>query len=55
MWMKVLTNKDHRVFFAICYFPPKGSRYNMAGEARLVDEGVTHGPSPYKPLSDDII
>ena len=27
----------------------------MAGEARLVDEGMTHGPSPYEPLSDYII
>ena len=27
----------------------------MVGEARLVDDGMPHGPSPYEPLSDDII
>ena len=27
----------------------------MVGKARLVDEGVPHGHSPYEPLSDDII
>ena len=55
MWVKVLTSKDHVVFFAIFYFPLKGSRYNMAGAVSLVDEGTPHGPSPYEPLSDDII
>ena len=55
MWVKVSTSKDQAVFFAICYFPPKGSRYNIGGLARLVDEGMPHGPSPYEPLSDDII
>ena len=52
---EVSTSKGKAVFFATCYFPPKGSHYNLAGEARLVDEGVPHGPSPYEPLSDDII
>ena len=52
MWVKVSTSKDQAVFFAICYFPPKGSRYNIGGLARLVDEGMPHGPSPYEPLSD---
>ena len=55
MWVKVSTSKDQAVFFAICYFPPKGSRYNIGGLARLVDEGMPHRPSPYEPLSDDII
>ena len=27
----------------------------MAEEASIVDEGAPHGPSPYEPLSDDII
>ena len=31
MWVKVLTSKDQVIFIAVCYFPPKGSRYNMAG------------------------
>ena len=53
--VKVLTIKDQVIFFAICNFPPKGARYNMVGEARLVDDGMPHGPSPYEPLSDDII
>ena len=55
MWVKVSTSKDQAVFFAICYFAPKESRYNIVGLARLVDEGMPHGPSPYEPLSDDII
>ena len=55
MWVKVLTSKDHAIFVAICYFPSKGSRYNMVGDTSLVYEGVQHGPSPYKPLLDDII
>ena len=46
MWVKVLTSKDQAIFIAICYFPSKGSQYNMVGEASIVDEGVPHGPSP---------
>ena len=55
MWVKVLTSKDQVIFIAVCYFPPRGSRYNMAGTTSVVDEGTSHGPSPYEPLSDDII
>ena len=33
MWVKVLTSKDQVIFIVVRYFPPKGSRYNMAGEA----------------------
>ena len=54
-WVKILTNKDQAISIAICYFPPKGSWYNMAGETSLVHEGPPHGPSPYEPLLDDII
>ena len=55
MWVKILTSKDQVIFIAVCYFPPKGSRYNMVGEASIVYDGAPHGPSPYEPLSDDII
>ena len=51
MWIKVLITKDYAIFIAICYFPLKGFHYNMAGEGRLADQGVPHGPSPYEPLS----
>ena len=55
MWVKALTSKDQAIFIVMCYFPLKGSRYNMVGEASIVDEGGPHGPSPYEPLLDDII
>ena len=38
MWVKVLTRKDQAIFIAICYFPPKGAWYNMAGEASTVEK-----------------
>ena len=53
MWIKFLLAKEQTIFIAICYFPPKGSRYNVVGE--IGDESMSHGFSPYEPLSDDII
>ena len=54
LWVNVLTAEDQAIFIAICYFPLKGSCYNMAGEVTLADEGVMGLPH-MNLSSDDII
>ena len=55
IWARILITSDQAIYVAICYFPPKGSRYNIIGEGTTQEHGMDHGPSPYDCLSDDII
>ena len=62
MWIRLQLSEARVIYIALCYFPPRGSRYSTLGEE---DTGSSEGEeeetipavgdSPYSALSEDII
>ena len=60
MWIKLQLSKSRALYIALCYFPPKGSRYahgdeDREEEAAEAEAHTSSHQSPFSVLYEDIL